>query len=170
MIGPEFKKVSNECKDLIRSMLTTVDKRITLDELIHNKWLYPQFKDSPIKRIQLLKPNIGLRISKFKTYGKLKKSLLCYIASQLSEQEIGDLREIFLNLADKDGRITFPQFTKAFEHTKFMNKDPETLKSVFESIDLYQKGTIDYTGNSQFFICFSQILIFLCRVFGCGYS
>lgn len=146
-LGPEFKKVSAECKDLIRSMLTTVDKRITLEDLIHNKWLYPQFKDSPIKRNKPLQLDIGLRISKFKTYGKLKKSLLCYIASQLSEQEIGELREIFLSLADKDGRITFPQFTKAFEHAKFINKDPETLKAVFESIDFNQKGTIDYSGN-----------------------
>lgn len=114
-----------------------------------NKWLYPP--GSPTKT-SLLHLDLGHRISKFKNYGKLKKSLLCYIASQLSEKEIGELREIFISLADKDGRITFPQFCKAFEKTKFIQKDSESLKSVFESIDLYHKGTIDYTGNNLKFL------------------
>ena len=109
-------------------------------------WLYPSHV-SPRKQVINLNLNLGLRISKFKGYGKLKKSLLCYIASQLSEQEIGDLKETFLALADKDGRITYSQFEKAFDHTKFIHKDKESLKMVFEGMDVNQKGTIDYTGK-----------------------
>lgn len=148
-LGPEFKKVSNECKNLIRSILTTVEKRITLENLMKDAWLYP-CNNSPRKHVINLNLNIGLRISKFKGYGKLKKSLLCYIASQLSEQEIGDLKEMFLALADKDGRISYSQFEKAFDHTKFINKDKESLKLVFEGMDVNQKGTIDYTGKGTF--------------------
>jgi len=109
-------------------------------------WLYPQSIGSPKKQMINLNLSIGHRISKFKSYGKLKKSLLCYIASQLTEQEIGELREVFLALADKDGRITFTQFEKAFDNAKFMNKEKESLKLAFEGMDVNQKGMIDYTG------------------------
>ena len=126
-----------------------------------NHWLYPPLHENhQVKQLHL---NIGIRISKFKNYGKLKKSLLCYIASQLSEQEIGDLRDIFLHLADKNGRISFDQFEKAFENTKFMHKDSGNLKTIFEGIDVNHKGTIDYTGkiNIEFYLYFSNILEFL---------
>jgi len=140
--------VSTECKNLIKQILTIVDKRITLVELMKDPWLYPKTAGGQIKQLHLnLNLNIGHRISKFKNYGKLKKSLLCYIASQLSEQEIGDLRDIFINLADKDGRINYVQFEKAFENTKYLQKDKETLKAIFEGIDVNKKGIIDYTGK-----------------------
>lgn len=127
--------------------MTYVDKRITLEELMKNTWLYPPVYESPKKQFNL-QLNIGHRITKFKGFSKLKKSLLCYIASQLSESEIGELRDIFLNLSDKDGRINFEQFEKGFNGIKHMNKDKESLKAIFEGMDVNHEGTVDYTGKS----------------------
>lgn len=134
-------------------MLVTVEKRISINELMMDPWLFPQNAVSKPKSQQFLSLQLVDKFTRYKQCGKFKKSILFYIASQLSEKEISELRKIFVLLdEDKDGRLNYKEFEQGFELLTIKTIPKETIKNVFDSIDLSKKGSIDYNGKFKIII------------------
>ena len=91
-----------------------------------------------------LPPLISKRLSKFRTYQKVKQATLTYLATQLSENEAHSLRMYFLNL-DKngDGILSSEEVVEGIKKST-TNAD---LKGVFEALDTNESGFVDYNGT-----------------------
>ncbi len=75
---------------------------------------------------------------------KIKQLALTYLAWQLPEKELEDLREIFIHV-DKngDGRVTAEEFNKAMQNTTTSYSE-EKIKEIISTIDTNNNGWIDY--------------------------
>jgi calcium-dependent protein kinase len=87
--GPEWMGVSKEAKDLIKKMITKPHLRLTPAQVLEHPWM-----KSKKKKETALKLNFS-KLSKWKNVEKLKKVALSVIASQLDENEIKNLKELF---------------------------------------------------------------------------
>ena len=77
-------------------------------------------------------------MKQWRGYEKLKKICLTYIASQLNENEINNLRKIFQKLDIKgDGVLHLKEFNQALSEAKIDHKD---IEDVFNSIDIDKSG------------------------------
>lgn len=85
MLVPQFKNVSKEAKELIKTILVKEKNRPSANELLDHPWLKTE-----IQKPLHLEPD-WKNFKNFYNYRKLKKFTLGYIASQLSEVEIKDL-------------------------------------------------------------------------------
>lgn len=145
--------MSAEAKDLITKMITLPQNRLTASQVLEHPWMK---KKGEIKNASSV--NIG-QLRNFKEYCKLKKAVLSFVASQLSEEEITELSQNFLSLdTNHDGTLTldeladgtiaplikahYPQGLK-----KLPGFDPKEAESLMASIDTNKSGKIDYSGT-----------------------
>lgn len=79
----------------------------------------------------------------------LKRTILMYLAMQISEKEVNDLRKIFLKL-DKDGNGMISReemmigldYLKKEVNCKLTNQD---IDQIFNAMDFDNSGQVDYT-------------------------
>ena len=90
---------------------------------------------------------IPMKADGFKNYAnsnKLRKAVLTYIASRLSEKEIKKIKEVFQSIdVDNDGKLSLEEMKKAID----MSGEPkiEFNEEIFKSIDTDNSGNIEYT-------------------------
>jgi len=136
--GEEWLTVSEEVKDLIKKMITVPEKRLTAEKVLEHPWM--QKKNDR-------KATSSLNISQLRSFVsdcKLKKAVLAYMASQLSENEIVELGKIFLSLdANGDGTLTLEELTDGL--SKLPDFDPKEVKAIMASLDTDKSGRVDYT-------------------------
>ena len=97
--------------------------------------------DAPVK-VEL--PTIVTKQLKiFKGAQRVKKAILTYMATQLSEKEMEPLRKLFTGL-DKngDGVLSLEEITEGVKG----RPDERELKDIIRSMDTDGNGTIDYNG------------------------
>ena len=89
------------------------------------------------------------RINKYKTYNKLKKAILTFIASRLSSEESSQIRTIFYNIdEDKNGFISYEDFRKYLINEYDIDdlfENEEELQKGFQGVDIDHNNQIDYT-------------------------
>lgn len=138
--SPEWRDVSDAAKDLIKKMLCKPDKRLKAGEILNHPWMTVKTDkkdDKPLKlNYQVLR--------NFRSAEKLKKVALTFIASQMSESEIGELASMFHKL-DKngDGVLTFEEMQAGL--SEMSDKAAKEIQAVIDSIDTDKSGTINYT-------------------------
>ena len=90
---------------------------------------------------------IQININSFKNYSssnKLKKAVLTFIASRLSEEEVKKLKENFQKIdTNGDGMLSLEEVKKAISHNKGISLS--NVEQIFKSIDTDNSGNIDYT-------------------------
>jgi len=138
--SPEWKDVSESAKDLIKKMLCKPDKRLKADAVLRHPWMVAKLDKKDEKPLKL---NYQM-LRHFRNSEKLKKVALTFIASQMSESEIGGLAAIFHKL-DKngDGVLTFEEMQAGL--SEMSDKAAKEIKAVIDSIDTDKSGTINYT-------------------------
>lgn len=137
--SPQWDKVSSDAKDLIKHMLCDPDKRYTAEEVLKHTWVNNLAPNSP-------EVVLNLNTDSMKNYtnsNKLKKAVLTFIASRLKEDDIKELKDIFMNLdKNKDGTLTLEEIKEGIEQLKDSNINAE---EIFKSIDTDSSGVINYT-------------------------
>lgn len=134
---PEFSKVSESAKDLIRRCLTTVDKRIKASEILETQWMKQDLPNA------VLTLNFE-KLKSFNGHEKLKKVALTYIASQCSESEIKELGDLFKSIdKNSDGQLTVEEIQQGIKGLN--SSQAKELESILKSIDTDGSGTIQYT-------------------------
>jgi len=137
--SPEWKGVSEQAMDLIKSLLCKPANRLKAGEVLKHPWM---LQEASLEELPL---NLNYQLlQNFTNAERLKKVALTVIASKMSEDEIKGLSEQFTKL-DKngDGVLTFEEMKAGLHEIK--DKFGGELYKVFESIDTDKNGTINYT-------------------------
>ena len=138
--SPEWDDISNDVKVLIKKMCCSPSKRLTAEQVLNETWV----KDNAPNAGKALLP---LKIDPFKNYSnsnKLRKAVLTYIASRLSEQEIKKIKAVFESIdIDNDGKLSLEEMKKAVSLSDGMKL--ENIEQIFKSIDTDNSGNIEYT-------------------------
>jgi len=121
-------------------MLCDPIKRFTAADVLNHTWVVNMAPNSKDCILNLNTDNL----KNYKNTNKLQKAVLTFIASRLREEEIHNLKEIFLTLDEnKDGSLTLDEIKKGISKLKDNNIN---IEEIFESIDTDNSGAINYTG------------------------
>ena len=137
--SPEWDDISEDAKNLIKKMCCPPDKRLTAEQVLQETWV----KDNAPNSNKTLLP---MKKDGFKNYAnsnKLRKAVITYIASRLSEDEIKKIKEVFQSIdADNDGKLSLEEMKKALSsgEVKF-----DFNEEIFKQIDTDNSGNIEYT-------------------------
>lgn len=151
-----WEDISPSCQALIVKLLTTKEARLTSDQVLAHPWVKSAVKIE--KEIPGFTAKVVANLQKFQSAQKLKKAVLTYIATQLSEKELAPLRDMFRSL-DKngDGRLSHEEIKQGLKG----RADEKSLIDLMVAIDTDNNGYIEYNGitcNTLF------------RIFGCSYG
>lgn len=100
------KKLSNECKDLIKKMIVVErSRRITGEEALNHPWFEKCLKRKE-GNIDLIDEGVLNRLRAFKGTSTLKKAALNVLVKMLSPKEVENLRILFQKIdTDNSGNI-----------------------------------------------------------------
>ncbi|KAI0494442.1 hypothetical protein KFK09_024580 [Dendrobium nobile] len=136
-----WPSISDSAKDLIRNMLNRdPKKRFTAHQVLCHPWIV----DDRVAPDRPLDSAVLSRLKQFSAMNKLKKMALRVIAEQLSEEEIGGLRELFKMIdTDNSGTITFDELKDGLRRVGSELTEHE-IQALMNAADIDNSGTIDY--------------------------
>jgi len=140
-VVPIWDSVSLECKDLICKMITKPEKRLTPSQVLEHPWM-KKMTDKSISSL-VLPPLVTSSLKTFSVTQKVKKVVLTYLATQLSEKESETMRKFFTAL-DKngDGVLSTDEINEGIKG----RADEKELQEIMKSIDTDKSGYVDYNG------------------------
>eukprot|EP00914_Ancora_sagittata_P011954 GHVO01023177.1.p1 GENE.GHVO01023177.1~~GHVO01023177.1.p1 ORF type:complete len:548 (-),score=88.06 GHVO01023177.1:70-1713(-) len=157
---PEWTKVSEEVKDLIRQMLIyDPAKRITAEAALKHPWCQRAAEDK-IQPDQPALANALQNMKKFQTSQKLAQAALLFIGSKLTTaEETKSLTDIFRKLdTNGDGQLDRKELVEGYAVLMQSNQEkgqvaedmsPGAIESevdkILESVDFDKNGTIEYS-------------------------
>ena len=137
----KWSKISNEAKDLINHMIAPENERYNAKQVLSHPWLKNAVKYNLV--------NLNFDPIFFNDYAKstlIKKISLLFIASRLDENEIDDLKKIFIAFDKrKDGQILYEELKQGLIQLKTEHINEEEIHNLFKTIDVDKNGKIDYT-------------------------
>lgn len=140
---PEFKNISSDAIDLIKSILVVKDSRPKIADLLEHKWIK---ENAPHSTNEIL--SIGWnQINKYTTLNLMEKSVINFTAFRLTENETRTFADQFKSLdVNSDGVLTLEEIQKGIEMCSFGPKvQKEEMKKMFKEIDVDKNGLINYT-------------------------
>lgn len=88
-------------------MLIRPEKRLTASQVLEHPWMQKKTDKKSTHTLNLA------QLRNFMFHSKLKKAVLTFMASQLSEGEITELGRIFVSLdSNGDGTLTFEELAE----------------------------------------------------------
>jgi calcium-dependent protein kinase len=121
-------------------MLCDAEIRFSAKDVLNHKWMTDSYSKENESYLSLSLENL----LNYKNLNKLKKAVLLFIASRLSDNEVKLLSETFFSCSkDKSGVLYYEDIKcllKKLSHNKKV--DPE---EVFKSLDMQGKGVVGYT-------------------------
>ena len=137
--SPEWDNISQEAKNLILKMCCPPEKRLTAEQVLNEGWV----KDNAPKSSQTVILKELEALKKYAGSNKLRKAVLTYIATRLSEDEIKEIKEKFQSIdTDNDGKISMEEIKQALSKGDINIKFDE---EIFKKIDTDNSGKIEYT-------------------------
>jgi calcium-dependent protein kinase len=139
----DWRDISADAKALIRGLLSYHPKdRLSADAGLNHSWLK---RSLPKEREVFIKRGLIDNLRKFRSGNRLRKAALHIIASQLAEDKIEDLRDLFLTLdTNSDGQLTLQEMIVGIEKAGIKEVPPD-LNQLLTAIDVQGTGAIDYT-------------------------
>ena len=138
-------KISKNLKDLFNHMLCSEKTRFNAKQVLEHVWIKKKAPDSDNEGIKI---DLN-KLIKFQNYNKLKKAVLCLIASRINSNEVNNLKNIFNALdKDKNGILSKDEIKQCLEK----NQIKINFDKVFDSIDTNENGYIDYTEFLAFML------------------
>jgi len=141
--GGEWKRVSEDAKDLIRRLLKiNPNDRFTSEEALNHPWITNLAK----MPASIALPNtLMTNLKGFRAQNRLKKAALTVIATHTSEKEIENLKQIFISLdADNSGTLSVQELTEGLKRLGWKEL-PCDLQQIIADVDSDGSGFIDYT-------------------------
>jgi calcium-dependent protein kinase len=134
-----WKTVSDEAKDLISKMLVYEKDRITPKEALKHPWINKMIDISS----KDYKASYIDKFDDFKESTNLKKAILSYLATKVSDEEIKDEIELFNSFdSNNDGYITRKELKKGLQ--KLQKRSDEEIDAIMDSLDTDKNGAINF--------------------------
>ena len=138
--SPEWDDISEDAKNLIKKMCCPPEKRLTAEQVLQEVWVKDNAPNSSKTVIIPLKKDGFIA---YANSNKLRKAVLTYIASRLSEDEIKKIKEMFKRIdVDNDGKLSLEEMKKVFSKGDIKI---EFNEEIFNQIDTDKSGSIEYT-------------------------
>ena len=140
---PIWNSISPECKDLVSKMLVPADKRISAQQVLDHPWI-KKYADK--KESVEVTPILTKNLKTFRGAQRVKKAVLTYLATQLSEKEIEPMKKLFLSIdANGDGRLSREEIQTGFKG----RSDEKELLEIMSAMDTDGSGFIDYNVKKK---------------------
>ena len=137
----KWNKISNDAKDLIKHMIAPEKERYTARQVLDHPW----FKNASNEPLSALNFNAAFFVDYLKG-SQLKKMSLLFIATRLNDNEIENLKKVFMAFdKGKDGQITYEELKQGLIQLQSNNMNENDIKQLFDKIDVDKNGKIDYT-------------------------
>jgi calcium-dependent protein kinase len=140
---PQFSKISQDAKNLIRQIFVDRDNRPTIADVLNSTWVKG---NAPNASSEFL--NIDLSpIMKYSKLNLVQKSVINFRAFHMTTNEAEEFINIF-KLIDKnsDGVLTFDEIKNGIQHCKFSFKiDEDIIVKLFNDMDIDKNGLVNYT-------------------------
>jgi calcium-dependent protein kinase len=147
--SPEWDEISQAAKDFVVQLLKkSPTTRPTAADALKHRWLKEQLgvKNEIISQASI--SHCSVRTGEFTKYlamKKLKKAALGYIASNLTQAEVGTLEEIFRSLdQNRTGHITLTELDEAIEKGKFNAQVLQDLRQLRQDLSLADEEQMNY--------------------------
>lgn len=139
---PVWNDISKECKDLVTKMLIVApEKRLNAQQVLDHEWIKKFGEKSEAVEVTAI---MTKNLRTFRGAQKVKKAVLTYLATQLSEREIEPMKKLFLSIDENgDGRLSREEIAKGFKG----RQDEKELLDIMTAMDTDGSGFIDYNGT-----------------------
>lgn len=139
----EWKDISSEAKSLQKALLTRdPDSRPSAAEALQSEWIRKALRNTEVAYPCAQAVPASLRT--FAMMNKLKKASLNVIATQLSDDDLSDLKKLFVSMDDNnDGTLSVGELRQGL--SKAGVSLPPDLRRIMEQIDTDGSGVIDYS-------------------------
>eukprot|EP00344_Euplotes_crassus_P010289 CAMPEP_0197018432 /NCGR_PEP_ID=MMETSP1380-20130617/80099_1 /TAXON_ID=5936 /ORGANISM="Euplotes crassus, Strain CT5" /LENGTH=225 /DNA_ID=CAMNT_0042445651 /DNA_START=614 /DNA_END=1292 /DNA_ORIENTATION=- len=134
---PEWENISDEAKDLVLSLLTNENDRLTAKSALKHPW----FKSVLGKTKKKISKTHVQKLKDFTKASKIRKIICSFLASRVSNEEVKRQLESFDKLdKNKDGYITLKELHKGLGKKYTL----EDAQAIMDSVDTNKNGAIDY--------------------------
>jgi calcium-dependent protein kinase len=139
----DWGDISRDATKLISELLRLNPRsRCSAQRALNSNWIMhkaPEAKDMP------LSTGFVDKLSQFRSQNRFKKAVLQIIAGQLSDDQIGELRQTFTAMdANGDGLLTREELQSGLNRAG-LSVPIADLNKIMEGIDADNSGVIDYT-------------------------
>lgn len=142
--GKKWKKISEEAKNLMKSLLTRNPKeRPTAKQVLNDPWI-KQRAEGKVADNEIISSTLS-NLNQFDNQSKLQRATLAFIVSQImSSDDVGTLQSVFKEIdTNGDGLLSKKEIRKALEsNTGYSDNDIEML---ITKVDLDQNGMVNYS-------------------------
>eukprot|EP00744_Colponema_vietnamica_P003867 GILI01005857.1.p1 GENE.GILI01005857.1~~GILI01005857.1.p1 ORF type:complete len:557 (+),score=127.86 GILI01005857.1:57-1673(+) len=142
MSGSEWNNISDSAKDLVRNLLQVdPSHRLTAEQAYSHPWVQTLANNVSVP----LQADNLTSLQAFYRHEKFKKAVLTVMASQLTQDEMKGLRDIFVSL-DKngDGTLTLSELMEGLT-TLGVSFLQHEVEDIMQALDTDGSGSIDYT-------------------------
>jgi len=139
----EWKLISKEAKDMLKVLLTKdPTRRASAESALKEEWLTK--RDATQADMAQASQVIVQNLKSFAVMNKLKKAALNIIATQLTDDAIKELKELFIAMDDNnDGTLSIGELKDGL--VKAGVAVPPDLYAMMDRIDTDGSGVIDYS-------------------------
>ena len=148
--SPEWDDISQSAKDFVIALLKKNPKdRPTAATALQHTWLVEQLgaeqEDAQKKALMIKSSRRTQNFQKYLALKKLKKAALGYIASNMTQTEVGALEDAFKSM-DKHhtGRITLSDLDEAIEKGSFGAELSQDLRALRNDLSLNDDTEMNY--------------------------
>lgn len=135
-----WDEVSEDAKDLVSHILVPEKERLSPKDCLNHIWIQNQIDKVITKETSNTFLN---RLRKFQGASKLKKAILSYLASRVTEDEIKENIKIFKQIdKNSDGYITLKELQKGLAGKD--KKSYKEIETIMMSVDTDQNGAINF--------------------------
>jgi calcium-dependent protein kinase len=142
----EFQKISHKAIDYLKKLLNyDINKRITAEEALENKWLVKMLKNKNDENS--LKIDIIKNLTTFTNKLTLQKAILSFMANQINlNEEIKILKDEFNKIdKNKDGLISKEELIHCMELLYPHEEAVKKASDIFNEIDFNNDGNINFS-------------------------
>lgn len=140
---PEFKKISQDAKNLIKTILVSSDKRPSASDVLSSSWIK---ENAPHATGEALGVDWG-HIQKYSNLNLVQKSIINFTAFHLTADETKEFVEMFKSLDENsDGVLSLDEIQKGIDNCKLSEKiNGQNIMQIFNDMDVDKNGLINYT-------------------------